>query len=195
MERREYLLIGMVFLLALVVGGLFALGVKVIGSMWKGTRVEEVGVVESPRGVTAVDVKEMLRYYKERLEIDPGDPKALAGIADAYFELQEFEKASEYYRRAIEKDPRDVDSYNDLGLSLHYIGRSEEGLRYVEEGIKVDPNYQRIWLTKGFILATTGRIGEAKEAWQRAYSLGPNTDVGRAAMEFLQQYRGSEGVR
>ncbi len=192
MERKDYLLIALVFLLALALGGLFAMGVKVIGSMWEETRVEEVET-GTPVGMPLVDAEEMLRYYREVLQRNPDDPKALAGIADAYFELQEFKTASEYYRKAIERDPEDVDSYNDLGLSLHYIGRSEEGLRYVEEGIKVDPSYQRIWLTKGFILATTGRIEEAREAWQRAYSLGPDTDVGRAAMEFLQQYRAREG--
>ncbi len=189
MGRKDYLLIVLIFLLALSLGGLFALGVKVIGNMWEDKRVEEVQVVETPVAAPS-GAEEVLEYYRKKLEEDPEDPKALAGMGDAYFELHEFEKASEFYRKAIERNPRDVDSYNDLGLSLHYLGRSKEGLEMVEKGIKVDPGYQRIWLTKGFILATTGKTREAKEAWQRAYELGPDTDVGRAAQEFLRQLGG-----
>lgn len=125
------------------------------------------------------------RVLKER----PNDPKAFAGAGDIYFEQRKFIDAIEYYKKAIDMDPHDIDTYNDIGLSYHYIGRSDEGLKYVEEGIKRNPAYQRIWLTKGFILAIRGDIAGARSAWEKAYRLNPNTDIGRSAASFLEQYK------
>lgn len=126
------------------------------------------------------------RVLKER----PNDPKAFAGAGDIYFEQRKFIDAIEYYKKAIALDPHDIDTYNDIGLSYHYIGRSDEGLKYVEEGIKRNPAYQRIWLTKGFILAIRGDIAGARSAWEKAYRINPNTDIGRSAASFLEQYKG-----
>ncbi len=131
---------------------------------------------------------EVIDRLKERVEKDPNDAVALAYLGDAYFGMRQFEDAVKYYERAISVDPEDVDTYNDLGLSNHYIGMSDKGLEYVERGIEVNPYYQRIWLTKGFILAATGRISEGRAAWEKAAAIDPNSDVGKAAASFLAEY-------
>ncbi|MBI3399077.1 MAG: tetratricopeptide repeat protein [Deltaproteobacteria bacterium] len=127
---------------------------------------------------------EIQRILKER----PNDAKAFVEVGNIYFDQHKFVGAIEYYKKAIALDPQDVNSYNDIGLSYHYIGRSDEGLKYVEEGIKKNPVYQRIWLTKGFILAINGHIPEARSAWEKAYSIDPNSDVGKSAASFLAQH-------
>lgn len=191
MERREYLLIGTVFILALVLGFVFSLGIKRMKGAWMETRVEEPMDADPPpsrpkESRQPVDFNEMLNYYQERLNNNPKDLQAMAGVADSYFGLQRYREAAEYYKKAIELDPKDVDSYNDLGLAYHYIGMSDEGLKFVEQGILANPLYQRIWLTKGYILATTGRVEDAIKAWEKAYALGPETDVGKAAKGFME---------
>lgn len=191
MEKREYLLIGAVFILAVGLGFLFSSGIGWIKDVWMETRVEELMNADSPpsrpkESHQPVDFNEMLNYYQERLNNNPKDHQALAGVADSYFGLQRYREAIEYYKKAIELDSKDVDSYNDLGLAYHYIGESSEGLKFVEHGIRVNPLYQRIWLTKGYILATAGKVSEAMTAWEKAYALGPETDVGKAAKGFME---------
>lgn len=127
------------------------------------------------------------KILKER----PNDAKALGEVGDIYFDQHRFVDAIEYYKKAIALDPQDIDSYNDIGLSYHYIGRSEEGLRYLEEGIKKSPSYQRLWLSKGFIFAIRGDIADARAAWEKAYSIDPNNDIGKSAASFLEQYKGA----
>ena len=127
------------------------------------------------------------KILKER----PHDAKAYADVGDIYFDQHQFTDAIGYYKQAVALDPQDSDSYNDMGLSYHYIGMSDEGLKYVEEGINKNPAFQRIWLTKGFILAIKGNVAEARAAWEKAYSLGPNSDAGKSAASFLEQYRGA----
>lgn len=125
------------------------------------------------------------KILKER----PDNAGAYAEVGDIYFDQRKFNDAIVYYKKAIALDQNDIDSYNDLGLAYHYIDRSDEGLKYVEEGIKRSPLYQRIWLTKGFILAVRGNIAEARIAWEKVYNMDPNSEIGKSAASFLAQYK------
>jgi tetratricopeptide (TPR) repeat protein len=136
-----------------------------------------------------VDHSEALKSYEAMLKKDPNDWNALTGMADAYFGVQRFSDAIIYYQKAIEVKPDDIDSYNDLGLAYHYTGNSGKGLEYVNKGIEKNPYLQRIWLTKGFILAYgTGDLDGAKAAWEKAKSMDPNSQVAKAADDFLAQF-------
>ena len=86
-------------------------------------------------------------------------------------------------------NPDDIDSYNDLGLAHHYLGKSQEGIKYLDEGIKRNSYYQRIWLTKGFILAYgVGDLDGARAAWEKAKGLDSESQAGKAAEDFLAQF-------
>lgn len=127
---------------------------------------------------------------KARLKEKPNDPEVLWRLGDAYFDSKQFADASEYYKKAIQYKPDETDIYNDLGLSVHYLGKSEEGLKYIEQGIKKNPYHQRIWLTKGFILSYgMGDLQGAKTAWEKAAALNPESQIGKAATEFLAQFK------
>lgn len=130
-------------------------------------------------------------YIQQLLKEKPNNAKTFAEVGDIYFDQRKFNEAIEYYKKTIAMEPDDVDSYNDIGLAYHYIGKSDEGLKYVEEGIKKNPNYQRAWLTKGFILAVKGSIGEARASWEKAYNIDQNSDIGKSAASFLEQYSGT----
>jgi tetratricopeptide (TPR) repeat protein len=154
-----------------------------------------VGQWEQAQGYTAsgqpIDHMEVLRDLKERLNKNPDDFQVLSRLGDTYLELMKFDDAFRYYRRAIEVNPEDVDTYNDLGLASHYNGNSAEALTYVDEGIKRNPYYQRIWLTRGFIMAYgMGNQDEAVASWEKALSIAPETPVGKAAADYLAEFKG-----
>ncbi|MBI5469261.1 MAG: tetratricopeptide repeat protein [Deltaproteobacteria bacterium] len=130
----------------------------------------------------------IITELKARLEARPNDPDTLQRLGDAYFDAKRFNEAVTYYKKALEFKPGDADIFNDLGLSLHYLGNPAGGLTYIEEGIKKNPYHQRIWLTKGFILAYgMGDLDAARSAWEKANALNPESQVGKAASEFLAQ--------
>lgn len=144
---------------------------------------------QSPGGGQAVDNMEVLNQLKARLKETPNDPALMAALGDSYFGLMQFEDAVVYYKKAIEKNPDDVDTYNDLGLAEHYLGRSASGLKYVEQGILKNPYYQRVWLTKGFILAYgLGNNKEAVSAWEKANSIDPTSNVGKTAGDYVIEF-------
>jgi len=125
-----------------------------------------------------------------KLRKNPDDVQSLYAIADTYFSMKRFDEAARYYNRLLKLKPDDADLYNDLGLSLHYLGKSAEGLASLEKGIKKNPYNQRIWLTKGFILAYgIGDLEKAGEAWKKARALDPKSSVGKAADNYLAQIK------
>ncbi len=131
----------------------------------------------------------LIEELKASLKARPDDPEVMVHLGDAYFDLKQFNEAVTYYKMALAKKPNDAEIFNDIGLSVHYLGNSPEGLRYVEEGLKKNPYHQRVWLTKGFILAYgMGDLEGARAAWEKARTLNPESQVGKAASEFLAQF-------
>lgn len=128
----------------------------------------------------------LIADLEARLAQDPKNPEVLWRLGDAYFDAKQFTESAKHYKKVLEVKPGETDLYNDLGLSLHYLGNSAEALKYLEEGIKKNPYHQRIWLTKGFILAYgTGDLEGAKAAWEKANALNPESQIGKAAAEYL----------
>src|SRR3989338_1310793 len=196
-KKEFFLIIGLV-ILSLVVG--IVIG-KMRGSSGKHDMAaspvvheksggEGAGAAQSPANQPAFVQYDYTMQIQKILQERPHNAKAYADVGDIYFDQHQFTDAIGYYKQAVALDPQDSDSYNDMGLSYHYIGMSDEGLKYVEEGINKNPAFQRIWLTKGFILAIKGNVAEARAAWEKAYSLGPNSEEGKSAASFLEQYRG-----
>ncbi|MCC6501740.1 MAG: tetratricopeptide repeat protein [Deltaproteobacteria bacterium] len=128
----------------------------------------------------------LIADLEARYKQDPKNPEVLWRLGDAYFDSKQFNESVKYYKKVLEVKPGEADLYNDLGLSLHYLGNSAEAVKYLDEGIKKNPYHQRIWLTKGFILAYgMGDIEGAKVAWEKANALNPESQIGKAAAEYL----------
>lgn len=128
----------------------------------------------------------LIADLEARLKQDPKNPEVLWRLGDAYFDAKQFNESAKYYKKVLETKAGETDLYNDLGLSLHYLGNSAESLKYLEEGIKKNPYHQRIWLTKGFVLAYgMGDMEGAKVAWEKANALNPESQIGKAAAEYL----------
>jgi tetratricopeptide (TPR) repeat protein len=194
MKQKDYMVIGSIFLGALIIGLIFGWGVGVIGDGLSTTKVVEVSENPTPNAGSANKVKasdnlETIIYYRGILQKEPDNLDATIKLADFYFGMHNYNDAIKYYKKAVGLAPNDASFYNNLGLSYHYLGLSQQGLQILEDGIRAAPHHQRIWLTKGFVLATTGRVTEAIEAWDRAYALNSESEVGKAALEFLNQYR------
>ncbi|MGB5830600.1 MAG: tetratricopeptide repeat protein [Thiohalocapsa sp.] len=119
-------------------------------------------------------------------ELMASDPVLLSREADRLFGAQRFAEAVTLYRKALALDPTDAGSRNDLGLALHYAGNSAEGLRELRAGADAAPEFQRIWLSLGFVAAQAGETEQAREALTEAQALDPKSDVGREAVRLLR---------
>jgi Flp pilus assembly protein TadD len=102
------------------------------------------------------------------------------------FANRQYGKAAQLYEQLLAFQPNDADIYNNLGLTLHYIGESTEALRRLNEGVAVDPQYQRIWLTLGFVNSQLGNIEQARAALTTATQIGTDETVRQSAKNMLE---------
>ena len=118
------------------------------------------------------------------------NPLLLDQNADELFAQKRYAEAIPLYRRVIELDPEDLDAYNDLGLALHYSGQSQQGLELLRAGTAKDPDFQRIWLTLGFVSAQREIAAAAQPALEKARDLDPDNSIGQEATRMLELLKG-----
>ena len=119
------------------------------------------------------------------------DPAQLNDAGDRLFGQKRYAEAIPYYRRALELDPADADASNDLGLALYYSGQSAAALETLRAGTQRAPDFQRIWLTLGFVSAGAGDQAGARAALEQARALGPDNAIGQEAKRQLDRLSGS----
>ncbi len=113
------------------------------------------------------------------------DPQSIAREADELFAAKQYDRAAALYERLIALDATNVGLYNNLGLTLHYLGRSNDALERLAAGAALDPQYQRIWLTTGFVNLQLGATEAARAALQKAASVGSDAGIRDSAEKML----------
>ena len=172
----------------IAVAAVAALSVMTISCSRSDTpQKEKKAAVSRSAPLMDLDAKKVVPV--EELDVDTKDPQALSMLADQYFEMRNYGQAAELYKKIIELNPQDIDSYNDLGLVYHYTNRSALALDILRKGTTVDPSYQRIWLSYGFVLLSTGQTAEAQTVLGKVIELNPNNDVGQEAQRMLGYIR------
>lgn len=115
------------------------------------------------------------------------DPEQLNDAGDQFFDQKRYAEAIPYYRRALELAPGDADASNDLGLALFYNGQTAEAIKVLRVGAERSPDFQRIWLTLGFVSGGAGDKAAARAALEKARDLGPDTGIGQEAARQLSR--------
>ena len=144
----------------------------------------------SGRTVRADDMStdELIRGLQKYTQQGPSDnPGEINQQANEAFQRRDFVRAAALYQRLIELSPEDASAYNNLGLTLHYLGRSKDALEILKLGSELQPDFQRIWLTLGFVRSGVGQREAARQAFERAVALGSDTDPGKSARQMLQK--------
>ena len=113
------------------------------------------------------------------------DPALLAQEADRLFGAGRYPEAVNLYRRLLELNADDINARNDLGLALYYAGKSGEALQVLRDGTARAPDFQRIWLSLGFVASQSGDTEVARAALTKARELGPDNDIGAEAARLL----------
>ncbi len=183
-KNTSIIIVAVIIIIIAAIGGYF-LGKGSGGGAASNNVYRNSGPTKSALGDSKAA---LISDLKAKLKKNPDDAKVIYSLADTYFTMKRFADAVKYYDKLLTITPDDADIYNDKGLSLHYLGRSADGVKSLEIGIKKNPYNQRIWLTKGFVLAYgVGDLTKAEEAWKKARALDPKSSIGKAADNYLVQ--------
>lgn len=139
---------------------------------------------------------EALAAYGRGLGIFEDDPLLLYARALTWVALDRIPAAEADLRRILVFEPDNSAVLNALGYTLtDRTDRHEEALGYIERALELDPGNPAVIDSLGWVLFRLGRIHEALEQLERAWSILPDAEVGAHLGEVLWQLGEREEAR
>ncbi|MEK7475381.1 MAG: hypothetical protein AAB152_07055 [Candidatus Coatesbacteria bacterium] len=142
--------------------------------------------VEANEAYVAGDPGRATRLLQRIVRLNPMDAEALDLLGyvlrDNIALKNNLELAVEAHRRAIEIEPQNADWHLSLGNDYRLIGWREGAVEELKKSASLAPRATTyVWL--GAALASSGRIGPAREAWRQAIKLEPQNPQAHAYLE------------
>jgi tetratricopeptide (TPR) repeat protein len=123
---------------------------------------------------------ETLPFYQHAVELDSQFAMAWGAMANEYYNLGEYNRASENYKKAFDFSDH-VSAKEKLILQAHYYaeGRSdlEQGIRVYKQWGETYPNDWTPWVDLANEYTQIGDYAEAVTAGKRALELEPNRSI------------------
>ncbi len=127
---------------------------------------------------TRADGLSRLQLLRETTRV-PQIPRLAYRLAGrVYYSDENLQQAADVWREGLEKYPGDWEMLNNLAyMTSEKLGDPEAGLEMVEEALRVSPDNPQALDTKGAILVTLGRHGEARATLDRALRIARDLDT------------------
>ncbi len=91
-----------------------------------------------------------------------------------YHQENRLPEAVAVYARILEIDPEHTDALHLLGLAAHQFGRNEEALKLITCAVTRRTKVAGYRNSRGVVLSSLGRTGEAVEEFRQALQLDPD---------------------
>jgi serine/threonine-protein kinase len=118
--------------------------------------------------------EEAIKSYRTALALSPRDGDALQGLAEAYGEQEGgFDEARRTYELAVRLRSGDWKAHHQFAYFLYEKGRYEEASEHWRRVTELTPDNARGFTNLGAALHLSGRIDEARQAYQTAIEIEP----------------------
>jgi tetratricopeptide (TPR) repeat protein len=101
-------------------------------------------------------------------------------IGNQYESLSHYEQALATYLKALDYGPENAALHNNLGIVYARLGNHDEAISWLEKAIELDPKYFIAQVNLGGIAASNRNFSLARQAYQNALALNPDTVVRRS---------------
>jgi eukaryotic-like serine/threonine-protein kinase len=129
-------------------------------------------------------IRKSIEYFEQAHRIDPSDPRASSGLADAYLLLTQvtqslptqegMAKVKEYAQQALAADPNSAEAHASHAAALFFGDwKVREAEREVRRAIELNPGYATAHVVLSTILTAQGRADEAIAEDRKALVLDP----------------------
>ena len=131
---------------------------------WLLLRALPAGAQGKPPVDSALQIEEL----KDKIAVDPTDPKLHTQLGILYFQEELFEAARESFIAALQTAPTEPASHLNLGLVLLRMERWDEAKTFLENYSRMTPTSADGYLRLGDAYAGAGEVGTARKIWREA---------------------------
>jgi tetratricopeptide (TPR) repeat protein len=154
--------------------------------------------------LTVEDVELGIKYYKEAIALDPGDPEPYIGLAMAYGSAghgagilpDALQQSRAYALKAIELDPDET--YPNIGDAHIVIAQKyfcydydfNKAIYHLKRGLQLNPNSPAVHYLNGWYLALINKIDEAADEMKKAIAIDPLNPQWTGNLAWMYQWTG-----
>jgi tetratricopeptide (TPR) repeat protein len=120
-------------------------------------------------------------HYRQALKLDPDNPKVWNDAGYSYYLQHRWPDAIRSLKTAAKLAPNDGRIQTNLGLALAGSGKDDEALAALTRVGGAAVAHANL----GYILASTGKMNEAREHYQMALQIQPQFEPARVALARL----------
>jgi len=113
------------------------------------------------------------RVYERMLEVDPYRSEAWFNLGQAWFNLEDFNRAVDAYEFALATHPQDLLAMMQMAHALFQAGRYLEAAKAYEDYMEVEGKSDYVMVFLGESYEKAGKLDEAISCYDTAFQLSP----------------------
>jgi tetratricopeptide (TPR) repeat protein len=119
----------------------------------------------------------------EKLKTDPKNPDLLVGVANLYYDAQQYQTAIDFYHRALDARPAEAAVRTDMATAYWYLGNTDMAISEFNKALTYSPNNPNTLFNLGLV-RWKGRNDAAGAIadWEKLLKTNPGYE-GRAKVE------------
>jgi Tfp pilus assembly protein PilF len=126
-------------------------------------------------------------YQKIIEDVFYGTPHfALSNMALAYYQKGDYVRAEKYFLEALKLSPDFVNALAGLATTYAAQGRYEEAIQKLDRAVRKEPKLPQLHFELGKAYRSLGDPAKARDEFQRAAQLAPDSPVADAAQRELK---------
>jgi tetratricopeptide (TPR) repeat protein len=107
-------------------------------------------------------------------------------IAQAYYNMGEYDRAAEGFTTAKKFNPRYVPALYNLALSYEKLKKNKEAVAAYRRVISISPGYVEAYFKLGMLLVKSGEKRSATEVFGSVIKLAPESAEAKSASEYIE---------
>jgi tetratricopeptide (TPR) repeat protein len=127
----------------------------------------------------AKDIEQAVKHFRHALDLEPDFAEALNYLGYMWAERGEnLDEARTMIERALKEEPKNAAFLDSMAWVLYKLNKPTEALPFMKKAIELtkDPD-ATLQDHLGDIFAAMKRMGEAREAWERALKIEPKDEI------------------
>ncbi len=126
--------------------------------------------------------------YQAGLRLDPQDPRLYTNLGAAHQKLGELREAEKVYQDALKLRFQDSKLLNNMGFLYTEKGELDKARSFLEQAERLSAGRDSaVYANFGFLYEVQGKLLEAVEAYRKARTLNPASDVYVQKIEALER--------
>ena len=124
----------------------------------------------------------------EALKKDPNDFSSISGLANVYYDAQQYPQAIQFYERALQIQPSNADVITDLGTAYWYTGDADKAIATFQKSLKIRPNHAGTLFNLGIVQwQGKGDPRAAVTAWEQLLKTNPDYPQRQQIEDFISK--------